>query len=312
MSYDIIKGMDFDEKPFRLWTLREVAEATGFTVQALQRMIDQGALRTSPVVKDRIPNDEVREMVEGRAPRGHKSDGWHVLSEIIEIWIHDWTCNDLHSEFDASRILGIAQFRMVELGGLGLRPVEEDTRGNRLYRCEDVREFAYGCEAAVGIDYQQWRDVGRRLRGYDQFVRVHKRNAPQKHLYAENRQRALLDQQSEPPPRAVRPPVAPPVAVPGFVYLFHWNGLHKIGMTVNVASRIAGLTTLPNVTIDLVHSVATVDMRASEKFLHRKFSSCRVQGEWFSLPQDAITWICALKDGDLDGLRKTVDLERAS
>lgn len=91
-----------------------------------------------------------------------------------------------------------------------------------------------------------------------------------------------------------------------YVYLISWQGLYKIGCSVEPKQRLTGLNQArfpfirPAV---LLHKVKTKNMVFAEKYLHTRFDSYRIERpwrEWFNLPKDSVKWICALKDGDLD------------
>lgn len=77
---------------------------------------------------------------------------------------------------------------------------------------------------------------------------------------------------------------------PGFVYLAQWGNLYKIGMARNVRKRVRELGyDYPGV--ELIHHFASDSMWRDETKLHDRFAACRVQGEWFALTEDDVTWI---------------------
>jgi predicted GIY-YIG superfamily endonuclease len=91
--------------------------------------------------------------------------------------------------------------------------------------------------------------------------------------------------------------------IKGFVYLMRsGNGYHKIGITKNIKQRVNGIRIEFPIEIDVVHYIASNNHRGVEKFLHKKYSSKRVQHEWFNLEPQDIQWIESLNDYDLDGM----------
>lgn len=75
----------------------------------------------------------------------------------------------------------------------------------------------------------------------------------------------------------------------GSVYLLKSGEYYKIGLTTGtVKQRISSMQTGNPVKIKLVASFETEDVVGDEAYLHNKFGSYRVQGEWFSFPQELI------------------------
>lgn len=81
----------------------------------------------------------------------------------------------------------------------------------------------------------------------------------------------------------------------GYVYILQSeDGYRKIGRTINPQRRI------PELQIQLPHKVrqefllmcALGQERNVERLLHQKFSSKRVNGEWFKLTQEDLLWFC--------------------
>jgi predicted GIY-YIG superfamily endonuclease len=89
----------------------------------------------------------------------------------------------------------------------------------------------------------------------------------------------------------------------GYVYLMRsGNGYHKIGITKNIKNRLYGVRVQFPIAIDVIHYIASEDYRNVERFLHNKYSSKRVQHEWFSLNEKDISWFKSLRDHELDPL----------
>ena len=81
----------------------------------------------------------------------------------------------------------------------------------------------------------------------------------------------------------------------GYVYLIQSpTGKHKIGRTVNPADRMRTFTVKLPFEVAYVCVIATEDMYALERTLHRKFKNQRVNGEWFDLSADDIEYIKGL------------------
>lgn len=76
----------------------------------------------------------------------------------------------------------------------------------------------------------------------------------------------------------------------GYVYILQaLTGEYKIGKSVNPKKRIGQLqTNLPGVAT-LVHTIETDQMLWLEQFLHSRFASKKIRGEWFALSDEDIT-----------------------
>lgn len=77
----------------------------------------------------------------------------------------------------------------------------------------------------------------------------------------------------------------------GHVYLIFCAGLHKVGKTRDLESRIRGYQTALPGGVTLVHSFAADNMDEAEKVLHTRFGSKRRNGEWFALAPEDVTYI---------------------
>lgn len=80
----------------------------------------------------------------------------------------------------------------------------------------------------------------------------------------------------------------------GYVYLFQCGDLYKIGTSTDVEMRLKAVRKRAPGTV-LLHSVLSDDPYRAEKFLHLKFGSERVTGEWFELSQEDVHWIKRIK-----------------
>lgn len=81
----------------------------------------------------------------------------------------------------------------------------------------------------------------------------------------------------------------------GYVYLLcSPEGYCKIGRTKNLTPRLLAIGLQLPFRVELVHSIAVSDPVWAERFLHKKFSACRMNGEWFLLSDADINWIKSL------------------
>jgi len=82
------------------------------------------------------------------------------------------------------------------------------------------------------------------------------------------------------------------------IYLLHCQGFYKIGKTtILMLKRLKGLRTGNPFDTTVVHVFETIkaDHSATELILHELFACHRRErSEWFTLPPEAITFICSL------------------
>jgi hypothetical protein len=73
-----------------------------------------------------------------------------------------------------------------------------------------------------------------------------------------------------------------------YVYIMGMgDGLFKVGWTFNVQQRLKEFLT-SNPLVKLVHAEHVTDARRREKFLHDRFNSKWVAGEWFRLTDEDV------------------------
>ena len=85
----------------------------------------------------------------------------------------------------------------------------------------------------------------------------------------------------------------------GNVYIIRCIDLCKIGSTYRrVEDRIKEVMSVPFEYVEVIHTFRSNEYKDAEKFLHRKFKSKRVSGEWFSL-----------NENDLEEIRSIVGFE---
>lgn len=76
----------------------------------------------------------------------------------------------------------------------------------------------------------------------------------------------------------------------GYVYLLHGVGTHyyKIGHSNNLDRRISQISPVLPFPLELVSSIRSDHRQKLEAYMHRKFASKRLEGEWFALDKDDI------------------------
>jgi hypothetical protein len=84
----------------------------------------------------------------------------------------------------------------------------------------------------------------------------------------------------------------------GYVYLVkEVNGTHhKIGRTAQPDNRLKTFNVKLPYQVKYHHLIRTSDMYRLERELHTHFADKRVDGEWFTLTDDDIQYICSLQD----------------
>ena len=85
----------------------------------------------------------------------------------------------------------------------------------------------------------------------------------------------------------------------GFVYLMRsGNGYYKIGVSKDVERRLNDLRRQFPISIEIIHYFRSYNYISAERFLHEKFSSKRLEYEWFELSAKDVEWITSLQDDD--------------
>ena len=84
--------------------------------------------------------------------------------------------------------------------------------------------------------------------------------------------------------------IAPIHAVSGKGVYFAQDGLGriKIGVTIDVAARLASLRTGNSTELTLIRFIEGAGHKV-EKWLHRRFKADRIQGEWFHFSDEMMT-----------------------
>jgi hypothetical protein len=84
-----------------------------------------------------------------------------------------------------------------------------------------------------------------------------------------------------------------------YIYLLQDDtGLYKIGMTSDLKARFRHLK--HDRPFQLVHTILSYSVWWSEHWLHSKFQSSRVNGEWFRLSSNDVAWIKAISKLEVD------------
>lgn len=79
------------------------------------------------------------------------------------------------------------------------------------------------------------------------------------------------------------------------------DGLHKIGQTRgSVLVRVRAIGSQKRMRVELIHSIPTNATAWAEEYLHKVFEGQRVEGEWFRLSEEEVTWIRSLATLDMD------------
>lgn len=83
-----------------------------------------------------------------------------------------------------------------------------------------------------------------------------------------------------------------------YVYLIanEDTGYHKIGFTNNLNERLLKLQTGSASKLKYVHTIKTVNFKALETALHKRFETCRLLGEWFDLSDEDVDYIKSISD----------------
>ena len=88
----------------------------------------------------------------------------------------------------------------------------------------------------------------------------------------------------------------------GHIYLIYAeiSGLYKIGRSNELENRFSTLATANSEPLLLIHSFYSINYKAAESWMHRKFTNERDHGEWFSLSESQVNWVKSIGDYDLD------------
>lgn len=93
-----------------------------------------------------------------------------------------------------------------------------------------------------------------------------------------------------------------PLPRAGYVYLaYAETGHYKIGLSIGPVERIRVFDTKMPVKVSLIHTIPATDMYTAERSLHKTFSKKLHEGEWFSLEQKDVDYICSIsscEDGE--------------
>lgn len=84
-----------------------------------------------------------------------------------------------------------------------------------------------------------------------------------------------------------------PGKAPGYVYFVqeYMNGSFKIGKTKNIEKRMNIFGVKLPFENKLIHLIKTGNHHQTEAAFHKHFSEKRLEGEWFALNKEDITWI---------------------
>lgn len=89
----------------------------------------------------------------------------------------------------------------------------------------------------------------------------------------------------------------------GYIYLLSSdNGKYKIGKTTDVERRLNEHLRIHPLKLNVLHVVKVREYSKCERYLLNHFSNKRLQGEWFDLTKDDISWIRSLRSQSLESL----------
>lgn len=105
---------------------------------------------------------------------------------------------------------------------------------------------------------------------------------------------ALLDRGWHPEPKT--PYKRTPTR--GYVYLLRAEtGQYKIGRTKDLPTRSKAIQAQMPFDVTIVHYFAAPDSVEAEKQLHTRFAAQRLNGKWFNLTPEDVTWFTTLGEG---------------
>lgn len=100
-------------------------------------------------------------------------------------------------------------------------------------------------------------------------------------------------------------PPKPEKTYDDFVYLVHASGHWKLGVSQNVEQRLRELQTGCPFRVEIVKFWKSEQAAKVERALHRRFAEHRMEGEWFKLPESALTYLKGIDDLDREFLAET-------
>lgn len=82
----------------------------------------------------------------------------------------------------------------------------------------------------------------------------------------------------------------------GYVYLIKHDSDYKIGKASNLDRRIKQISPVMPKPLNCICAIKTNKPHSLEKKLHEKYAEYRLNGEWFSLPDDAVEEIIEISN----------------
>lgn len=79
----------------------------------------------------------------------------------------------------------------------------------------------------------------------------------------------------------------------GIYFVLRPDGLCKIGKAQYLQARILRLQKENGYTLTFWHVVGVASF-AHERWFHRRFAHCRIEGEWFALSEEDLAWVKSL------------------
>lgn len=74
------------------------------------------------------------------------------------------------------------------------------------------------------------------------------------------------------------------------------DGLYKIGRSASLGQRMTALRASEGMGIRIVHLIKTSRSSKIERLLHKRFSTVRARGEWFSLASQDVAWLLGYQE----------------
>ncbi len=83
---------------------------------------------------------------------------------------------------------------------------------------------------------------------------------------------------------------------PGFIYLVKSStGHYKIGRAKNPDDRRRTFEVKLPFEVELIHTISSQNYSQAERSLHKRFAGKRVNGEWFALTDEDVTYIKSIQ-----------------
>ncbi|MBH0168262.1 GIY-YIG nuclease family protein [Fictibacillus sp. 18YEL24] len=131
------------------------------------------------------------------------------------------------------------------------------------------------------------------LKGFLSFLNKKSNNEPPIQNVQFSPQKIYLYQPNQNELQKIIDSPFPDGKAPGYVYFVqeHLNGTFKIGKTKHIEKRMNVFGVKLPFKNELIYLIKTGDHHQTEVAFHKYFSQKRLEGEWFQLNQEDISWI---------------------